>query len=217
MVMIVVAVFRDYSDDRGRVFMDHAEFARVWNDRRIQSVAFRVAPGVDAAALVPELRAQLADLGAFSIYTRSSLRQRILEIFDQTFAVTSVLRAIAFGVAVIGVGLALLILVLERAREICLLRSLGAKSGQVIGIHLVQAAWIGLVAALLGGACGLVLAVLLVKVVNPAFFGWTIPPRPDWWEIALLPVWIMGVAMLAGLYPAWRASRMEIAPELRTE
>jgi putative ABC transport system permease protein len=217
MVMIVVAVFRDYSDDRGRVFMDHAEFARVWNDRRIQSVAFRVAPGVDAAALVPELRAQLADLGAFSIYTRSSLRQRILEIFDQTFAVTSVLRAIAFGVAVIGVGLALLILVLERAREICLLRSLGAKSGQVIGIHLVQAAWIGLVAALLGGACGLVLAVLLVKVVNPAFFGWTIPPRPDWWEIALLPVWIMGVAMLAGLYPAWRATRMEIAPELRTE
>lgn len=215
--MTVVAIFRDYSDDRGRVFMDHGEFSRLWDDRRIQSVAYRAAPGVEATALVPELRAQLADLGAFSIYTRASLRQRILEIFDQTFAVTSVLRAIAFGVAVIGVGLALLILVLERSREICLLRSLGAKAGQVIGIHLVQAAWIGLVAAVLGGACGLALAVLLVKVVNPAFFGWTIPPRPDWLEIALLPLWIMAVAMLAGLYPAWRATRIEIAPELRTE
>ncbi|MFM7180692.1 MAG: FtsX-like permease family protein [Verrucomicrobiales bacterium] len=215
--MTVAAVFRDYSDDRGRIFMDHGEFMRVWNDRRVQSVAYRVAEGVDPSTVVPELRAQLADLGAFSIYTRSTLRKRILEIFDQTFAVTSVLRAISFGVAVIGVGLALLILVLERAREICLLRSLGAKSVQVIGIYLVQAAWIGLVAAVLGGACGLALAVLLVKVVNPAFFGWTIPPRPDWLEIALLPVWIMAVAILAGLYPSWRATRLQIAPELRTE
>lgn len=215
--MRVVAVFRDYSDDRGRIFMHHGEFARLWNDHRIHSVAYRIAPGQDASAIVPELRARLADLGAFSIYTRASLRERILGIFDQTFAVTSVLRAISFGVAVIGIGLAMLILVLERAREICLLRSLGAQAGQVVGIHLVQAAWIGLVAALLGGACGLTLAVLLVKVVNPAFFGWTIPPRPDWLEIAVLPLWIIAVAMVARLYPAWRATRIDIAPELRTE
>lgn len=213
----IAAIFRDYSDDRGRLFIDHTHFTRLWQDTRLNSVAYRAANGVDTAALIPELRKQLADLGTFSIYTRSSLRERILEIFDQTFAVTAILRAIAFGVAVIGVALALLILVLERAREICLLRSLGAKANQVIGLNLVQAAWIGWISALLGGACGLVLAYLLVEVVNPAFFGWTIPPRPDWMEILLLPIWLMVVAMLAGLYPAWRATRLEIAATLRTE
>jgi putative ABC transport system permease protein len=163
------------------------------------------------------LRAELSHVGTFSIFTQSGLRQRVLEIFDQTFAITGILRAIAVAVAVLGVVLALLVLAMERKREISLLRALGASTRQVTGHFLVQAAWVGLVSAMLGGICGLCLAVLLVQVVNPAFFGWTIPLHPVWSELAALPVWLTAVAVLAGWYPAWRATREDIAPALRLE
>lgn len=213
----VAGIIRDYSDDRGRLFMNHRHFATLWDDPRVHSLGFRLRDGADATATAAGLRAQLAPIGTFSIYTRQSLRLRVLEIFDQTFAITNVLRLIAVIVAVIGVVLALLTLVIERSREISLLRALGASTRQVIGIHLILAAWVGFVAALAGGICGLTLAWLLVAVVNPAFFGWTIPMHPVWLELVALPVWLTLTAMAAGLYPAWRASRAVIAPALRTE
>ena len=213
----VAGIIRDYSDDRGRLFVNRAQFATLWKDQRIHSMGFHLTAGAEPTATAADLRARLAPIGTFSIYTRQSLRQRVLEIFDQTFAITNVLRVIAVAVAVIGVVLALLTLVIERSREISLLRALGASTRQVTGIHLLLAAWVGFVAALIGGLCGIALAWLLVAVVNPAFFGWTIPMQPIWLDLAALPIWLTLTAMAAGLYPAWRASRAVIAPALRTE
>ena len=213
----IVAIFRDYSDDRGRIFLALPEFARLWNDQRIHSLGLTLVPDQRAEDVASALRQELAPIGTFSIYTQGNLRQRVLEIFDQTFAITGILRSLSIAVAVLGVVLALLVLALERAREISLLRALGASTTQVIGIFLVQAAWVGALSALLGILCGLAMAWLLVAVVNPAFFGWTIPLHPVWRELAVLPVWLTAVAALAGLYPAWRASRTPIAPALRME
>ncbi len=213
----IAGIFRDYSDDRGRIFVNRQTFAAKWGDPRVQSIGFRLTGGENPQEVAASLRTALASIGTFSIYTRQSLRQRVLEIFDQTFAITSVLRTIAVAVAVIGVVLALLILVMERTREISLLRSLGASARQVMALYLIQAGWVGGVAALLGGLCGLVMAWLLVAVVNPAFFGWTIPLHPVWSELLWLPIWLIVLSMLAGLYPAWRAARIPIASSLRLE
>ena len=145
-------------------------------------------------------------------------RQRVLEIFDQTFAITGILRTIAVAVAVIGVVLAMLVLVMERTREISILRALGAigRPGHPASTSCRPpgSAWPPRFSAAL---CGLTLTLLLVAVVNPAFFGWTIPLRPVWVELAALPVWLTAVAVLAGLYPALKASRTTIAPALRLE
>ncbi|MEM0896514.1 MAG: FtsX-like permease family protein, partial [Verrucomicrobiota bacterium] len=65
--------------------------------------------------------------------------------------------------------------------------------------------------------CGIGLSFILTWVVNRAFFHWTIGLEIPWKEIAVAPIWITFVALLASLIPAWRASRLPLAPALRAE
>jgi putative ABC transport system permease protein len=64
------------------------------------------------------------------IYTNRALRAEVLRIFDSTFAITYALELIAILVAVLGVAATLLTLVLERRRDLAILRSLGADRRQ---------------------------------------------------------------------------------------
>ena len=76
---------------------------------------------------------------------------------------------------------------------------------------------LGALAAALGLASGLCLAVVLTGVINRAFFGWTIHLAFPWSTLAFTPVWILAAALIAGVVPAWRASRMVLADNLRNE
>jgi putative ABC transport system permease protein len=108
----------------------------------------------------------------------------------------------------LGAANSLLALVLDRRRELGLLRYLGASAAQVRGLIVTEAAFLGLLSAFLGLVLGFALSLLLVFVVNKQSFGWTIqfhPPR-ELLAGALLLVWC--VTVLAGLYPAWTASRL---------
>ena len=76
---------------------------------------------------------------------------------------------------------------------------------------------IGFVAALVGLVSGICLSFVLTGVINRAFFGWTIQLAFPWGSLAVMPVWIIGAAILAGLIPAWRAGRLVLAEALRSE
>ena len=141
----------------------------------------------------------------------------MFEIFDETFAVTSILRAIAIIVAVAGVLFSLSALVIEREREIGVLRAIGASRAQVLGIFLTEAALIGFTSALSGLASGGALAMVLTWIINKAFFGWTIELHYPAEQLLTTPLWIVGVAFLAALFPAWRAARIAPASAVRFE
>ena len=150
-------------------------------------------------------------------YSNRSLKARILEIFNQTFAVTAVLKSISIAVAVGGVMLTLGILVMERARDLGVLRSLGASKGQIVRMMLCEAMIIGMIASIVGLASGAVLALVLTWVVNKAFFGWSIDLAYPWWEMCLLPLWMTAAAVVAGYFPANGAAKTRPAAALRTE
>ena len=88
-------------------------------------------------------RAELSREGQFVIFSNQSLRRRVFEIFDQTFAVTYVLLAIAVFVAITGIFLSLTILITERQRELAILRAIGASAGQIRKILLSETAMLG--------------------------------------------------------------------------
>jgi putative ABC transport system permease protein len=129
-------------------------------------------------------------------------------IFDRTFAVTWALEAVAIIVAMLGAANSLLALVLDRRRELGLLRYLGASAIEVRNMILVEAAFLGFLAALVGLALGFALSLLLIFVVNKQSFGWTIQFHPPAGLLAgaLLLVWCVTVA--AGLFPACVAARL---------
>ena len=213
----IVGTFYDYTRDQGLAYMSQATFLPIWNDDRVHSVAVYLKPDSSAADVAAAFRAELSGAGQFITFSNRELRTRIFEIFDQTFAVTYVLRSIAVIVAVIGICLTLTTLITERSRELAVLRAIGGSAAQLRKLLLWESGMIGLLAALVGLASGICLSFVLTGVLNRAFFGWTIQLAFPWSSLAWTPVWIIGVGIAAGLLPAWRAGRLALAEALRTE
>ena len=213
----VAAIFYDYTRDQGVVYMSEKNFSRFWHDDRVHSVAVYLQKGHRAEEVTEEFRAKFGTSGQFAIFSNQSLRKRIFEIFDQTFAVTYILLAISIFVAITGIFLSLTILIAERSRELAILRAVGASAGQIRRLLLTETAMLGLIAAMVGLVCGLCLALVLTGVINRVFFGWTIHLAFPWRNLAWTPVWILAAAIVAAIVPAWRASRMELAANLRDE
>ncbi len=213
----IAGVFYNYTNDQGLVFLSGNNFRKLWHDDRVNSVAVYIKPGAAPQKLTEDFRARFSSRGEFSVYANRALRQRIFEIFDQTFAVTYVLRTIAVVVAVVGIFLGLTTLVAERAHELGVLRSIGASAAQVRRLLLWESGMIGLLASVLGLAAGLCLAVVLTGVINRAFFGWTIQLAFPWASLAWTPLWIIAASIVAGWIPAWRAGRLPIAEVIRSE
>lgn len=213
----IAGIFFDYTRDQGTVFLSAKNFQKSWHDDRINSLALYLRPGADADAVLKDFRKRFNTQGEFSIYANRQLRTRIFQIFDQTFAVTYVLRTIAVLVAVVGIFLGLTTLVAERSRELGIMRAIGASARQIRQILLWESGMIGALSSVLGIAAGLCLAVVLTGVINRAFFGWTIQLAFPWLSLAWTPVWIMAAAIVAGWIPAWRAGRLNIAEEMRSE
>lgn len=213
----IAGIFHDYADDQGCFYITRENYARHWTGQGYHAVAAFLNDPATASALEEELRRDFNTGGGLAIYQNRALRTRVFEIFDQTFAVTELLRVIAIAVALLGITLALSTLVAERSWDIAALRSIGAGRRQIAALHLTEAGLIGLVSAALGMICGLLLSMILTWVVNKAFFGWTVRydvPLGEWFNT---PLWVTAVALLAGLIPAWKAAGTNLATALRSE
>jgi putative ABC transport system permease protein len=213
----VAGIFFDYSSDQGVVVMPLAVYQQYWNDQAISSVSLFVAPGADVDAAVEQLRVQVAGQQDVLIRSNRGLRETTLEIFDRTFAITSVLQLLATVVAFIGILSALMALQLERARELGVLRANGLTPRQLWGVVLGQTGLMGLTAGLLALPVGALVATVLVFVINRRSFGWTLqmllPPGVFVQAIVLALI----AALLAGIYPAIRMARTSPALALREE
>lgn len=214
---LVAGIFYDYTRDQGVVFMSRQTFLPIWKDDRVNSVAVYLKSAGNAEEVASEFRAAFSRTGQFLILPNRELRRRVFEIFDQTFAVTYVLRTIAVIVAIVGICLTLTTLIVERARELAVFRAIGGSAAQVRKLLLWESAMIGLLAALIGIASGLCLSLVLTGVINRAFFGWTVQMAFPWESLALTPFWIIAAALAAGVLPAWRAGQLVLAEALREE
>ncbi len=213
----VSGVFYDYGNDLGVVLMDEEPFLQAYRDPGFAGTALTVRPGVEVAEVVARARAVADGRQDVTVNSNRDLRQASLEIFDQTFVVTGVLRLLAVGVAFVGVLSALMALQLERRRELAMLRAQGMTPREVRRMVLAQTGLMGLWAGLLAIPLGLALAAVLVFVVNVRSFGWTlafaVSPAVLVQAVALAVV----AALLAGVYPAWRMSTTPPALAMRED
>jgi putative ABC transport system permease protein len=204
----VAGVYYEYSSSQGYVIVDRATLLKYLPGQPATNAAVYVAAGADAERVRRDLQLRTAGMG-IAISANGELRRNSMQVFDRTFAITWALEAVAIVVAMLGAANSLLALVLDRRRELGLLRYLGASRGQIRGMVLAEAGLLGLFAAVLGSALGFVLSLLLIFVVNKQSFGWTIQFHPPGALLAgaILLVWC--VTVLAGLYPARVAARLK--------
>jgi len=203
----VVDVYYDYASERGYVAVDRATMLRYLPDPAPSNLAVYLAPGANLASVRREIENVAAGTDVLVLSNRD-LRREAISIFDRTFAITYALEAVAIIVAVMGIAGALLTLVIDRRRELGLLRFLGASIGQVRKLILVEAGLLGLLANIAGLALGFVLSLVLIFVINKQSFGWTIQFH---WPVAVLVSalsLVYAATILAGLYPARVAMRL---------
>jgi putative ABC transport system permease protein len=203
----VVDIFYDYGHEAGFILLDRATMLKYLPDPAPTNLAVFLQPGVDQRAT--RTAVQRAAAGSdLLIISNGEIRREGIRVFDQTFAITYALEAIAIVVAIGGIAGALMSIVIDRRREFGVLRFLGATTAQIRKLILVEAGLIGLLANATGFALGLVLSLILIYVINKQSFGWTIQFH---WPVAVLAGSITAVyaaTVLAGIAPARMAVRL---------
>ena len=203
----ITDVYPDYSAERGYILMDRETALRYLPDPIPSNLAIFLAPSTNVDSVRKGIQ-QLAADRHILVFSNRDLRAEAIRIFDRTFAITYALEAVAVFVAVMGIAGALLALVIDRRRELGLLRFLGASAQQIRKLILVEASLLGLLANLVGLLLGYLLSLILVFVINKQSFGWTIRFH---WPVAILfsALTLVFLATLtAGLYPARVAVRL---------
>lgn len=207
----VAAVYYDYASDRGVVVMDRGTFGKYFGDLAPSGVAAYLRDGADPERVRTEMLAMLDEGHRAFIYSNRTLRREILNVFDSTFAITYALELIAIVVAMLGVAGTLLTLVLERRRELSLLRLSGADRRQVRRMVIIEAALIGGVSQGIGLAVGFALSMVLIYVVNVQSFGWTIQFHLPTTFLIQSSIAVVIATAIAGIYPARRAAQLVLS------
>jgi putative ABC transport system permease protein len=205
----IMAVYYDYSSDRGVLVMDRATFVRRYGDVAIGGLRVYLRKGVDPEAARQRLLTSIGDTHRVLINTNASLRTEVLRIFDSTFAITYALEIIAIIVAILGVSGTLLTLILERERELTILRLIGTSRSQIRRMVVGEAVLIGAISQVVGLTVGLMLSLVLIYVINVQSFGWTIQFHLPGGFLLQSSVLMVLATALAGLYPARRAQRLD--------
>ena len=213
----VAATFQSFDINASGIMMSRKTYARHFRDASVDSLGLYLAEGVDVDAVIAEIQRISEGYQLLYVNSNAGLRDESMRIFDRTFVITDVLYWLTLGVAFIGILSAMLALQLERAREFATLRALGMTPMQVGSMITAQTGVIGLLSGIAAIPLGVVMAYVLIKVINRRAFGWQIDMDVSPGILVVSVVFAIGAALLAGLYPAWRAGQSQPAIAMREE
>ncbi len=199
----IAGVWRDYSTQAGSIQLRLADYRALTGDQDVSDAAIWTAPGVDAGKVVGALRA-LPFGAALQLAQPGQIRAMSLQIFDRSFAVTYLLEAIAIAIGLSGVAATFSAQTLARAREFGMLRHVGVTRGQVLRILALEGGALSCLGVACGFVLGLLISLILVYVVNPQSFHWTMQLHLPWGLLAavaaLLLVSSVVTALVSGRY-----------------
>lgn len=213
----VTAVFYDYTTEHGLIMMDRSTYLRLFHDRTINSLGIFIdkeAP--EQQKLMDKIRLKASARG-LPVTTRDELHEKILSLFDSTFAVTRSMRLLAVVVAFFGITGALMTLFVERQKEFGIYRSLGFTTGQVAFMALIESIGMGLISFLMSTIVGTGFALVLIKIINLESFNWTI-----FYHFTIQPYFVtmltaLAASIAASFYPVWSVLHRYPVMQIREE
>ena len=213
----VAGVVIDYSSDRGTITMDRSTYTAYWGDEQVDAFGVFVTPGANLDQVAERIQRHFAGRYPLYVLTRAKFKQRVLELVEQPFAVTYALEVIAILVALIGVTNALYASILERTRELGVLRALGATRLRVRRIILIEGGMMGVISGGCGLVAGLCLSLILIYVINRQVFGWTLQLTVPVPFVCLTLLLLVGATVVASYQPARQAARVHLTEAVQYE
>jgi lipoprotein-releasing system permease protein len=181
-----------------------------------------------ADAIAERIKGKLSD----AYYTKDwmGMNQKLFSALKLEKLMMFILLSLIVGVAAFNIISTLIMLVMEKHRDIAILKTMGARRGSIMKIFVFEGFIVGLVGTFLGALFGLLIALNLQAITGllEQLFGFKAMPGDVYWisqlpsRVNILDVIIvigvaMGISLLATLYPAWKASSFDPAEALRYE
>ena len=157
----------------------------------------------------------------FTTFSILDASRSLQQVFKVLYAFLGIFGSLALAVASIGIVNTLVMAILERRREIGIMKAIGASDGDVRKLFFAEAGAMGIV----GGIFGVVMGWAIGQVINfgtniylksqsiPPEHFWAVP----WWLVAFAIAFAFVVSLISGLYPAGRAARLDPVQALRYE
>lgn len=200
----VAGIWRDYARQQGAIEMAAEDYVRATGDLMRTEAAVELAPGASVAGVRAQIERRLppALRGRIDIAEPATLRREALRLFDRSFAITYVLEAIAVLIGLAGVAATISAQTIARIREFGMLRHVGMRPRSILAMLGWEGALLGVIGLAAGAVLGFVLSQILIHVINPQSFNWTMETRMPWPLLAAVGAGLIlsaaGTAMLAG-------------------
>ena len=216
---VVAGVWRDYGRQSGAVLVDEADYQHLTGDDGRDEISAMIEPRHDATRVAREMTTRLpaALRDQVEITQPATLRRLALKLFDRSFAVTYLLEAVAIIVGLAGVAATMSAQTIAREREFGMLRHLGLTRRQLTVMLATEGAIVGLTGALAGITLGLVLAQVLIQVINPQSFNWTMATRIPVGTLVGVAAALTGAAAATAVLAGRRANAKSAIQSVRED
>lgn len=200
---IVAGVWRDYVRQSGAIQMRLSDYQALSGDTEINDVALWLRTGVSTDQVIAALR-KLPFGATLEFSEPGEIRAQSLRIFDRSFAVTYLLEAVAILIGLFGIAATFSAQTLSRAKEFGMLRHIGMTRRQILAMLAGEGGLLTMLGILVGFLLGGAISLILVFVVNPQSFHWTMQLHVPWGLLAAVATVLLiaaGVtALAAGRY-----------------
>ena len=213
----VVGVWRDYARQFGSIAMRTQDYQAATGDATITDAALFLKPGWTPTRVADELRSRMEAGAATEFVQPGDIRKLSLQIFDRSFAVTYVLEVAAIAIGLIGIAATFSSQAIARTREFGMLRHVGFTRGQILGLLAIEGALVTALAIVIGLVTGLAVSVVLIKVVNPQSFHWTMDFNAPQGLIAALMLALMAAAVVTAVIAGRRAVSIDAVRAVRDD
>lgn len=196
--VFVAGIWRDYARQSGAIQMRLSDYRRLTGDREVNDAAIWLEPGATTKQVIDILRRlPFGDVLEFS--EPDEIRAISLRIFDRSFAVTYLLEAVAIVIGLFGVAATFSAQTLARAKEFGMLRHIGVTRKQILAMLAAEGGLLTLLGIVVGFLLGSAISLILVFVVNPQSFHWTMQLHMPWGMLSAVAALLLVSAALTAL------------------
>jgi putative ABC transport system permease protein len=213
----IVGIVTDYSDQQGTILMDRSVFMRYWRDDFVNVFRIYLAAGSDVSDVKRRILERYAGERQVFVLTNPEVRDYIIRITDQWFALTSVQIAVAVLVAILGIVNTLTVSITDRRRELGVLRAVGGMAGQIRRTIWMEALSIGVLGLILGFAFGALNLYYILQIVHRDIAGMRLAYSIPVSTLGMLVPTILAAAFVAALWPAESAVHGSLVEALEYE
>jgi putative ABC transport system permease protein len=215
--LTVVGTLLDYTWNRGTVYIDRSQYVGEFADAGVDVFDVFLRPGGSPEEVKTAIDLRWGAPESLVVLTRDTLRGEVSRMIRQLYGIGYAQEVVVGIVAGLGVVTALLISVLQRRRELGLLRAVGASRWQVLRSVLAEALLMGAIGAVIGLVFGIPMEWYIVRVLLLNEAGFVLPVTIPWLEAGVVAALALLIATLAGIGPALHAVRLRIADAVAYE